>query len=74
MFALIQKKTEKDNWKKNHNCKMKAISAQRFAFQYIHERDVKLFPEIVVQACSVKKVFLEISQNSQENTFARVPI
>ena len=26
----------------------------------------------VVQRCSVKKVFLEISQNSQENTCARV--
>ena len=25
-------------------------------------------PEAVVQRCSVKKVFLEISQNSQENT------
>ena len=25
------------------------------------------FPEAVVQTCSVKKVFLEISQNSQEN-------
>ena len=29
-------------------------------------------PEAVVQRCSVKKVFLEISQNSQENTCARV--
>ena len=28
--------------------------------------------EAVVQRCSVKKVFLEISQNSQENTIARV--
>ena len=28
--------------------------------------------EAVTQRCSVKKVFLEISQNSQENTFARV--
>ena len=28
--------------------------------------------EAVVQRCSVKKVFLEISQNSQENTCARV--
>ena len=28
--------------------------------------------EAVVQRCSVKKVFLEILQNSQENTFARV--
>ena len=26
----------------------------------------------VIQRCSVKKVFLEISQNSQENTCARV--
>ena len=26
-------------------------------------------PEAVAQRCSVKKVFLEISQNSQENTF-----
>ena len=26
----------------------------------------------VVQRCSVKSVFLEISQNSQENTYARV--
>ena len=30
--------------------------------------------EAVTQACSVKKVFLEISQNSQENTYARVSI
>ena len=29
-------------------------------------------PEVVVQRCSVKKVFLKISQNSQENTCARV--
>ena len=28
--------------------------------------------EAVVQRCSVKKVLLEISQNSQENTCARV--
>ena len=27
--------------------------------------------EVVVQRCSVKKVFLEISQNSQQNTSAR---
>ena len=29
-------------------------------------------PEGVAQTCSVKKLFLEISQNSQENTCARV--
>ena len=27
-------------------------------------------PEVIVRRCSVKKVFLEISQNSQENTCA----
>ena len=31
-----------------------------------------IYPEAVAQRCSVKKVFLEISQNSQENTCARV--
>ena len=31
-----------------------------------------LVPEAVAQICFVKKVFLEILQNSQENTFARV--
>ena len=28
--------------------------------------------EALVQRCSLKKVFLEISQNSQENTYVRV--
>ena len=31
-------------------------------------------PEAVAQMCSIKKVFLEISQNSQENTCARVSL
>ena len=30
------------------------------------------YPEVVVHGCSAKKVFLEISQNSYENTCARV--
>ena len=29
-------------------------------------------PEWVAQTCSVKKLFLEISQNSQENTSVRI--
>ena len=29
-------------------------------------------PEAVVRMCSVEKVFLEISQNSQEHTWVRV--
>ena len=32
----------------------------------------ELITEAVVQRCSAKKVFLEILQNSQENTCARV--
>ena len=30
-----------------------------------------LFPQVVAQQCSVKKMFLEISQNSKGNTCAR---
>ena len=33
---------------------------------------MKLGAKAVVQRCSVKKVFLEISQNSQENTYSQV--
>ena len=35
-------------------------------------KNVVLNVEAVVQRCSIKKVFLKISQNSQENTCARV--
>ena len=35
-------------------------------------KSAKRILEALVQTCSVKKVFLEISQNSQENTCARV--
>ena len=36
------------------------------------EENMKKFTKPVAQRCSVKKVFLEISQNSQERTCARV--
>ena len=35
------------------------------------KHDLRGFTEAVVQRCSVKKVFLEISQNSPENTCVR---
>ena len=41
-------------------------------FQTRFPKQNLLFPEAVAQRCSVKKVFLEIAQNSQENTCARV--
>ena len=43
-----------------------------FAERYF--RTKYLNAEAVAQMCSVKKVFLEISQNSQENTCVRVSI
>ena len=39
---------------------------------YISSTLYKSAPEAVVQMCSVKKVFSEISKKSQENTCARV--
>ena len=35
-------------------------------------KSIFLNKEAVAKKCSVKKVFLEISQNSQENTYARI--
>ena len=48
--------------------KLFALNTAEDAFERI-EFECK---EIVVQRCSVKKLFLEISQNSQENARARV--
>ena len=39
---------------------------------YVSDTKSSLLSEAVVQECSVKKVFIEISQNSKENTCARV--
>ena len=33
-----------------------------------------LYTEAVARRCSMRKMFLEISQNSQENTYARVSL
>ena len=43
----------------------------KFQAENLH-RTYCRYSEAVVQKCSVKKFFLEISQNSQENTCARV--
>ena len=39
---------------------------------YVSNNSLNSSTEAVVQMCSVKKLFLEILQNSQENTCARV--
>ena len=43
----------------------------KFAILNVQDQDEhRKSSEAVVQRCSVKKAFLEISQNSQENTFS----
>ena len=59
-----------------------AASESSFLFHYLdmHHESIELlrtskfllFREAVTRKCSVKKVFFAISQNSQENTCARV--
>ena len=60
----------------NHSPR-KAVYAVCSMYSKTFSRNLKFFffytaEEAVVQRCSVKKVFFEISQNSQENTCARV--
>ena len=38
----------------------------------MNNKDELIYAKSVVQRCSVQKVFVEISQDSQENTCARV--
>ena len=49
-----------------------AIQKSSLIYVVVKSREVLEKSEAVVQSCSVKKVFLEVSQNSQENTCARV--
>ena len=67
MVGTIEVKTVKMIYKKNSKKKKKKIKTQTDSASLI------LFSceEAVVQKCSVKKVFLEISQNSLENTRVR---
>ena len=63
-------------------CKHKLINTNQLGFRskYSTEHALislietikKYHEEVVIQRCYVKKVFFEISQNSQENTCARV--
>ena len=63
------------NPKARRSCRYWMINyKQRWFEKMIARKDEPIFqePEAVAQSCSVKKVLLEISQNSQENTCARV--
>ena len=48
------------------------IDHSNLKYLYFPRKETSHDEEAVVQRCSVKNVFLEISQNSQENTCARV--
>ena len=48
------------------------LSADPFRVPFKQQESFKQYPQAVVLRCSVKKLFLEISENSQENTCARV--
>ena len=52
-------------------CWYKILELQKNIVSYV-DNFVYLMPEAVVRRCSVENVFLEISQNLQENTSARV--
>ena len=54
------------------SCEYCEIFKKKPNLKNIWERLLLDCQEAVVQWCSAKKVFLEISQNSQENTCARV--
>ena len=48
------------------------VTSTKFLRKTFFKEHLRLGERAVVQRCSVKKVFLEISQNLQENTCARV--
>ena len=57
---------------KNLAYKKKVWTAHICSLLSISDSNHNATAEAISQRCSVKKVFLEISQNSQENTSARV--
>ena len=52
---------------------MRILGVPTILGRNVSEKLVSAASEAVAQRCSVKKVFLEISQNSKENTCVRVP-
>ena len=59
------------NGQKEPKWKMKNLKSVQDRGNYGNGLKQGLCTEVVVRRCSVKKVFLQISQNSQENTCAR---
>ena len=57
----------------NYNTREKGPVEKNFGYLLLEKlKNCILNTEVVAWRCSVKKVFLEISENSQENTCARV--
>ena len=49
---------------------IKTISSIKVSHNCCQLRVTNYLTEVVAQTCSIKKVFLDISQNSEQNTFA----
>ena len=68
MGKKAKQKTKKTNKTKKQKQKKRFVKC---GVLESYAKSLYLSPEAVARNCSVKKVFLEISQNSQENTCAR---
>ena len=53
-------------------CTKRLFSWRKFLIMDNIKNTPQIKSEAVIQRCSINKVFLDISQNSQENAFARV--
>ena len=53
-------------------CTKRLFSWRKFLIMDNIKNTPQIKSETVIQRCSINKVFLDISQNSQENAFARV--
>ena len=72
MLCFIQQKKNPKSNQAILSYNFTTSSRKWFYENYVVLNLRKHFSKAVAQRCSVKKVFLEISQNSQENTCARV--
>ena len=61
-----------DGWKDWHIHLLFKFGFKHFLYIYFCTHTLRVLSEAVAQRCSVKEAFLEISQNSQEKSSARV--
>ena len=78
IYYFYMEEEDIDRFSNQHECTFKSYGSSFTLFFILDIKyrltcgELKLFLEPVVQICSVKTMFLEISENSQENTCSRV--